>query len=39
MKFESQITKFSGKRKIIEVPAGVRDKLKLGTIVKVEVIK
>ncbi len=37
MKFESQITKFSGKRKIIEVPAEIRNKCRLSAKVKVEV--
>lgn len=37
--FKSQITKFSGKRKIIEVPAKVRDQWKQGTKVKVQEVK
>ena len=34
--FKSQITKFTGKRKIIEVPAKVRDQWKQGTKVKIQ---
>ena len=34
-KFKSQISKFSGKRKIIEVPAGVRDDWPVGKRVNV----
>ena len=37
--FKSQITKFSGKRKIIEVPAKVRDNFAPGDSVQVKKIK
>ena len=37
--FESQVTKFSGKRKIIEVPAKVREHFKTGEKVHVKKIK
>jgi len=37
--FKSQITKFTGKRKIIEVPANVRNNFALGDSVQVKKIK
>ena len=37
--FKSQITKFTGKRKIIEVPANVRNNFSVGDKVNVKKIK
>jgi len=39
MKIKSKVTKFTGKRKIVEIPSSVRDEFKLGEKVIIQKVK
>lgn len=39
MKIKSRVTKFTGHRKIVEIPAAVRDNFKIGEAVNIEKTK